>query len=340
MINIISKSVISNFTSGPQKVVRNLIRGLKKIGYPYIINGDLDSCTRLWIHDDIDALRKIKDLPGNIKVIIGPNLYIRPRHIPKEINIKRAIYLNNSKWNMDFWIDNGFNLCPMDVWPTGIDTETYKPNESKKEYVLIYFKQRFPEELSYVRNILYREKISHKIIIYGSYKETDYKKILEKTKYIIWIGRQESQGIALEEALSMDIPILVWDVKNLGHWLASKSEMDVFTKEENLYDKATVVPFFDERCGIIFKEIDQFESVLKKMESSWQNFKPREYILENLSLEKQARELITFYDKYFHLDYNSGLKEKKLNHKKWKNSGWCHTIFTYIKDLIKFIKSS
>ena len=51
MINIISRAAVSNRASGPKKVVSNLIKGLEKIGYPYVVNARLDACKRLWIQE-------------------------------------------------------------------------------------------------------------------------------------------------------------------------------------------------------------------------------------------------------------------------------------------------
>lgn len=338
MINIISKSVLSSYTSGPQKVVKNLIKGLDLINYPYIINGDLNSCKRLWIHDDIKALEKIRNLSQDIKVIVGPNLFVLPRQIPEKINLENVVYLHPSFWAQSFWSDFGFDKCTLDSWPTGIDTHIYKPSDKEKEIVLIYFKQREKKELEKVENILKQKNIKYKTIIYGSYKQSDYLKLLEKSKYIIWIGRQESQGIALEEALAMNIPILVWDVKNIGHWHASKKEMSIFNKQENEYTNTSSAYFFDETCGVKIKEEKDLEYNIDIMERDWSKFEPRKYILNNLSLEKQAKDFVNLYDKHYNISYEEGLKEEKLNSNKWINARFYYRLFSKLKDFYKKIK--
>ncbi len=45
------------------------------------------------------------------------------------------------------------------------------------------------------------------------------------------------------------------------------------------------------------------------MELSWKNFTPRKYILENLSLAKQARDFIDLYDTHYGLTFIDGMKE-------------------------------
>jgi hypothetical protein len=230
------------------------------------------------------------------------------------------------------WKDFGFNRCLIDVWPTGIDTEVHTPSTGGKNTVLIYFKQRFPEELKAVQDILDRKKIPYRFIIYGRYRHEDYVKMLESTRYIIWIGRQESQGIALEEALAMNIPILIWDISKVGHWLTSKREMAYFIKQENDYTDTTTAPYFDQTCGIKVQNMQEMVRALDTMESSWHTYRPREFILRNLSLEKQARDFVDLYQKHFGLSYGDGLKEQLLNDTQWKNGQWRFKIYRYLKD--------
>src|SRR6185437_7845479 len=120
MINIISKSYNRLTPSGPKKVVENLIRGLDQLNYPYVINRRLDACKRLWVHDDIDALWQLKDLSANIKAVVGPNLFVKPGQVPKNLDLSRAVLLQPSQWAADFWMHFGWNSCPVQVWATGI----------------------------------------------------------------------------------------------------------------------------------------------------------------------------------------------------------------------------
>ena len=50
----------------------------------------------------------------------------------------------------------------------------------------------------------------------NKYNETDYINYLKECKYGIWVDAHESQGFALEEALSLDVPLLVWNIKSLN----------------------------------------------------------------------------------------------------------------------------
>jgi hypothetical protein len=128
-------------------------------------------------------------------------------------------------------------------------------------------------------------------------------KALNKAKYLIWLGCPESQGLALEEAMSMNIPLLVWDSR------------DTFMEEP-----LTSAPYFSLDCGIIVQGFENLGESLEIMEKDWQKFSPRDYILQNLSLEKQAHEFINFYEDHFHITVDEGKGEKLQNDDVWRNN--------------------
>lgn len=163
------------------------------------------------------------------------------------------------------------------------------------------------------------------------YKENNFKELLGKSRYLIWLGRQESQGIALEETLSCDIPILICDVSSVGHCIGGGE----LNQEEKDFKDTTSAEYFDKRCGIKIKDLDEIGEAVDKMEADLHDFSPRKYILENLSLEKQARGLLSFYEKYFGLSYDGGLKEKPLNYGTWLNGRWYYVIYLKARHTLK-----
>jgi glycosyltransferase involved in cell wall biosynthesis len=339
MINIISQSLLLGKTTGPKKVVLNLIKGLDKIGYPYVINQRLDSCSRLWIHDDTSALKELGRLPKGVKVLVGPNLYVFPRHVPKDVIINNAVYIHPSKWVAEAWKFFEYTKTELDFWSVGIDTDEFAPDsDGERGRVLIYFKDRFPEELIFCEDMLNSLGIHYSIIRYGAYDEYKYKKELQTSRYVIWIGTSESQGIAFQECLAMGVPILVWDVKNFGHSLYA-IQTDYYLPEECNYIKCTSAPYFDKTCGIIILEKEKLKNSIVYMESNFSIFTPREFILENLSLEKCARDFIYLYEKHFGLTYENGFFEKRTRKGSWRNSKIYYKIFFLMKEKMKFIVS-
>lgn len=335
MLNIISRSIISSHNRGPRKVVNNLLQGLDKLNYPYVINAALDATDSLWIHDDPVALSAAMKLPENIKIVAGPNIYTLPREIPENINIDRIIWIHPSLWVQKFWEKSTTKKINSIVWPVGIDTDKFCPSDTKKDLFIVYNKNRDVSEIEAVSKALEACQKRFEVITYGNYQEENYLNLLRRAKGIIWVGRSESQGIGLLEALAMNVPALVWDIYKFGQW--SGTGKDKFNKLQLDFIEATTAPYFNSNCGIIFKDEAELEINLDKFLTSLNNFSPRSYVMKNLSDTKQAQELINIYIKHYKQTENS-LKDSNLNNTgAWKNRKLLFKLVLKTKDAIRQI---
>ena len=219
----------------------------------------------------------------NKKFIFGPHFSVFPNQKLLRINNvhRNSIYIQPSAWVVNLW-EYIKDCIQVKVLPFPVQINKFKPINDKREKVFIYFKSRKIEELEYIKDELALKNIQYTIFDYRRrYSEIDYLNDLQQSKYGIWIGRHESQGFALEEALSCDVPLLVWDVTSMNQ------------EEGYNYDNipATCIPYWDERCGEIFYKREEFESKFDEFISKLDTYKPREYILENLSIKKCAENL-------------------------------------------------
>jgi hypothetical protein len=223
----------------------------------------------------------------NTKFIFGPHFSVFPN--PAQVSLikgKNSVYIQPSSWVIDFWKKN--SICQdlnMKASPFGVDTEKFKSNISKesRNKVFIYYKRRLPHELDFIKTFLTKNNIEFKTFSYTeTYNENDYIEYLKYSKYGIWVGANESQGFALEEALSLDVPLLVWNVTSLTQEYGS-----------GLPDiPATTIPYWNEKCGEYFYNINEFESTFNKFILNLNNYKPREYIVENIDLNNCEKKLI------------------------------------------------
>jgi len=304
ILNIISESILTDSIGGPQKVILNTIKGLKKIGYPYVMNQNPSLYRLNWIHDSAKGLIEVS--LNKIPALIGPNIAVLPKDLPGfRASLTHCIYLHPSQWCIDLWKLVGFKECPLIAWPAGIDIESFKVSRNAEAHnnVMIYFKRRNAKLLKIAIETLNNLGYNPLVIKYGNYDENQYKKILANTAFGVWIGISESQGIGLQEALASDLPLIVLDVPSLFESSDKKDyEFPNFLSEFI----PTSVPYFDERCGIIINDITQLNQAIKQMGSNLSDYKPAEYIKENLSLDKQASELISLFN-------NIGTKGKKYS---------------------------
>jgi len=285
---------------------------LDKIGYPYVVNRDLNATKRLWIHDDLDALRFM----GKSKAfkVVGPNLVVMPKDLPIGVNFQNAIYLQPSEWAAQLWQNQGFDACPLRAWPVGIDTEEFQPSivPENQRKVLVYHKQRDVRELTLILETLHEMRIPYWLMLYGHYNEQDYKQYLSQTSFIIWHGCHESQGIALEEAMACDIPVLVWDVTSLAQAFSAYK-----FSEDLARFKVTAIPYFDDLCGIRITKIESLEGAIQEMFKRFTEFHPRQFIVDHLSLERMAKALVNMWTN-LGLNYDAGFSERLTSSKSFR----------------------
>jgi len=331
MINIISTCANSPSISGPQKVYANLIKGLTKIGYPYVINKNHNATHRLWIHDDHIALKYLRK--SKAFKVIGPNLFVLPDQIPKNISFDGALYLVPSEWVKKLWMHLGFSLCPIAVWPVGIDTDTFQLPAVRhhKVKLLIYHKQRNKDELTEIISLLQCLQLPFQLIEYPLYQERDFLELLKCTSFVIWHGCHESQGIALQEVLACNIPILVCDATTLLQQVPA--QFDVSLAEFPV----TSAPYFDESCGVKITDISFLKSAIEFMLDNLKNFSPRKYVLKHLSLGDQAKAFVDLWE-HWGLTFKMGLKEDAKNATAWRYSAFDRVLSNFIPRLMHKFK--
>lgn len=299
ILNIISNQYKIKKTRGPQKVLQNLLLGLDLLGVEYVFNQTIHKHQHTWIHDSPAAIIEA-GFVGK-PVIAGPNVVELPSDLPilRKKLPKDSIYLHPSSWPMKIWSYEGYNETQLKSWPVGIDTEKFvKINRAKKNKVLIYHKQRDKKLLEKAKEMVQEFNLEYSIIEYGKYSEEEYKKVLNESKFGIWIGCTESQGIALQEALATNLPLIVLDATTLFDNKIkpkkSRFKKNTFKKLTSL--KTTSVPYFDKRCGIKIKKLSELKGAITQLQSNFDNYCPSDYILENLTLENSALQLLGFFE--------------------------------------------
>jgi hypothetical protein len=227
------------------------------------------------------------------KFIFGPHFSIFPDNSLLSINNinKNSIYIQPSKWVCQLWINfNVENIIPVKVFPFPVEVEKFSPiQNSQKNEVFIYFKRRKPEELEYVKQFLNNKNITYKIFDYvKKYNEEDYLKCLQNAKYGIIIDAHESQGFAIEEALSCNVPLLVWNTSFMSQEYGSNYP--------NI--PCSSIAYWDDNCGEYFYNKEDFETTYNNFLNKLESYGPRTYIIENLSPQKCGERFIELINSF------------------------------------------
>lgn len=222
-----------------------------------------------------------------MKFIFGPSFSIFPEINNMNVikNNPKVVYILQSEWIANYW--KTLPQCSdinIKVLPFGVNTKKFIDNKqiNEKTKVFIYFKKRDPNELQFVIDFLKTKNIDYTIFHHSKYNESDYLKYLQDSKYGIWIGSHEFQGFELQETLSCNVPLLVWNVKSMNQEFEAK------------YDDipATSIPYWSEQCGEYFYDNKDLETTFNLLLSKLDTYKPRDYILNNLSMNVCENKLI------------------------------------------------
>lgn len=219
------------------------------------------------------------------RIIMGPHNFVFPEPPWTVVAFKdpRASYNCLSRWNQEAYMKmGGVADLPLVCLPYPVDTKSFMPSLEKTHDCLVYIKLRNKENVMLALKQLEKLGLSYKTIRYGEYTEEDYKEALKTCTFGLWIGRHESQGFALQEALSSGIPLVVWDIESMGEEWDMQRETPVY-RGAKADVRATTVPYWDARCGITVDRYTLGEG-LRFMHKNWPVYQPREYVLQELSV--------------------------------------------------------
>lgn len=229
-------------------------------------------------------------IPANVfprakRIVYGPHNFVFPTQEWLNSNNlfdNRCVYTCLSSWVGKLYQE--FGVFPMTVLPLPfcVDVEKFKPDTKIKEYdCFIYFKHRHPSLLESVLNEVKKRNLNYVTFVYGKYNENDYIDVLQKVKFGIWIGCSESQGFAVQECLSCDVPLLVLNATSMFDEY-SNDKYD-YIKEKGKYKlEATSLTYWNNSCGTIVSDLSRDLDIMRE---NYMNYSPRKFIVETLSPE-------------------------------------------------------
>jgi hypothetical protein len=270
--------------SGPEMVVKNLIKSLDLVGVPYAINDNVYHNNFL-IQYNATAKKK-HDRLNPETCLIGPQLWPFEqvgRFLVQDIASYKKI-IAPSQWNKDFYKTKWYLPDEkVGVWPVGIEI----PNNVRNIMYdcLLYYKRRSPEELEIVENFLKKKKLTYKILQYGNYTEEEFLALANQANFCFLLNGTESQGIAVQQIMSLGVPLFVWDVET---WDDMGIQWSV---------PASSVPYWDKRCGEKFYKKTMLSRTFTKFNKKLKEggYDPKSYVKENLSLERSAEILLDLF---------------------------------------------
>lgn len=237
-------------------------------------------------------------LPNGIKIVYGPQFWpegeINGPYNPSYE--KNYVYNSLSKWNgiTQLEIYNSL-VTPIVQMPYGVDIDRFNITDKTPTFdCLVYYKHRKTDVLNKVLDELTAKNLSFKVISYGSYNEDTYLQYLKECKFMVSVDAHESQGFALQEAMSCNTPLLVLDATSLY----DESNDGVTSVYEHIRPKklyASSVPYWSEQCGIRIENLDELPKAIELMLNTYTSYTPREYIINTLSPTVCMKRILDYF---------------------------------------------
>jgi hypothetical protein len=269
-------------------VVRSMVEGLQKIGVrsnynPRTLNEVGEAVV---VPGGFDALRQAigwKRVGHIRRLLAGTNLVDFPSE-QRELMCAEEIDLLivPGDWVRDNFITDSPELRDRVLsWPAGIDVEYWSPSAvaKKSRMALIYDKPKRGPVVSVADYAALVEKrgFQASIMKYGQYMPEEYLNMLRQSCVLIGFTPDESQGIAWVEAWAAGVPTLLWN-------------QDYVTYKGRTY-RASTAPYLTPQTGLFFHSLAEFEMVFDQWNNSQDQFRPRQWVLENMSDEACAKRL-------------------------------------------------
>lgn len=285
----------SQSPGGHVAVTRSLIHGLRTLGCAFNYNPALQASIKSHcvVLSNAEALSQAIQLKrsGRIDYIFaGPNIVTLPNEaegVVAATEVDACIVPSN--WVRDLYVA----CCPglkgrIIVWAAGVDAECWRPiskqqSGTRSVNILIYVKGSGNGMLPAVIKLLERARISARTIEYGVYSTNDYRNSLNWADLMIVLGGTESQGIAMAEAWSMNVPTLV------------KREMTWYALDGRGFP-ASASPYLSVQTGAFFSGEEELFLLINMWMSGETIFSPRSWILKNMTDEICAKNLLRSID--------------------------------------------
>lgn len=282
----VAKKMIGKYT-GPDAVLDSLIRGLTEKAIPFEVNARTPRYPIVHVISGVEVLQEmiVKKENGNIKTLLaGPTLVQTPydhNNLVQHTHINALLF--PSQWTKDFYV----SLVPtlqekIQIWPAGV----YIPSEESSHRRVLIFKKNIPEEIyNHVIKTLRNKGLPYDTLTYGTYNKESYHRKLKTASILIYLQKTESQGLALQEAWSYNVPTLVW--KNTI-W-----EDGVYRWE----DQNISAPYLTDQAGLFFTQ-ENFSQQLDTILIHKQSFNPKKYCSEHLSDKASTQIYLEILKKY------------------------------------------
>ena len=242
---------------GHRALVRSVVEGLRSIEADFNFNPrrfrDLARVVYAPANEALLQAARLKRAGKIAYLVAGPVNTLFPSQcdgLLRMPEIDRLIV--PSDWVLQFYQDDAPELLPkIRLCTCGVDAEYWKPSPARQtRRVLVYWKSGTEAFCEAVEQVVVKRGCQPVRVRYGEYDPDLYKRILDDVELAVFLSSFETQGLALAEAWSMDVPTVVWDPRGPAEWMGRS------------FQAGSSCPFLTSSTGRTWRTVDGLGTVL------------------------------------------------------------------------------
>jgi hypothetical protein len=275
---------------GHYGVTRSVVEGLRAIGADFNFNpqsfSQLGRIVYAPANEALSQTIALKQRGAIDFLVAGPvNALFADEYGGIMLSPQLELAIVASEWMIDFYRESPELARKCRACPCGVDADFWKPvGTPKGRTCVVYWKsgdERFCEDAEAMVRRAGLEPVrvrsrhgQHKI-----FTPQDLRAALDRAVLSVFLSTFETQGIALAEAWSMNVPTVVWDPRGDAEWRGRR------------FTAGSSAPYLTPATGVAFGEIGELKPALDGALQSLGCFQPRDWVLANMTDAACSRRL-------------------------------------------------
>jgi len=267
---------------GHYALVRSVVEGLRAIRADFNFNPEsFSQMGRVVYAPANEALLQAIDLKrrGRVDyVVAGPTNALFSDDCDNILQIPEIdLVIVPSEWTINFYRDVPSLVARSRICPCGVDANTWMPKAARKEQsAVVYWKsgdERFCEEVEAIvrRCGLEPLRVRSRHGEHNIFTPETLRDMLDRSVVGVFLSTFETQGIALAEAWSMNVPTVVWDPQGDAEWRGRR------------FTSGSSAPYLTPATGIAARDTAGLEPAIRQALATLGRFQPREWVLANMT---------------------------------------------------------
>ena len=189
------------------------------------------------------------------------------------------------EWAVDFYRDAPALAAKSRSCPCGVDAQHWKPSGgARTKTAIVYWKSGDEAFCEAVEDIVRACGLEPRRLrsLHGEhaiFNPDDYRRFLDEAVAGVFLSTFETQGLALVEAWSMDVPTIVWDPRGIAEWRGHR------------FESKSSAPYLTPATGRAWTAIDELEPALRGALADRSTFRPRQWVLHHMTDAIRAKAL-------------------------------------------------